>query len=783
MNIKLISFNSSIIFLILSLVSNSVNSQNKLYNESKQYEIYTKMSSDFSKSQTEIFELANKYFYKCSNQKLLIKEYNVWKQKHKTRIKEYSKEEKRYVEDLKKILKSFEKLAYEAENAVQGSIDLCANVGTSKIIKSKSELQNLVNIYDNYSSAAYSYEAIKFNNDLSYKLLLEFKNSKNFNTENCERYIVRRILGANQADVKIIQTQKIIDSININFKKLSIEQQQIKLGKSKENYFQKFTGFITKDTNLEYSKPLSTESIRNEIANVRKLLNCNDELTLKKTYYDNENLRSVGYYWGDKRTSEWSAYHSNGKINTIANYLNDKFEGRFEQYDEDGLPAVIGYYSDDERNGQWIFFENNIKSVGFYKNDEQDGVWKEYYKDKTLKSSTTFVNGYKVGWAEEYLPNGSLTKKGNYGEIKGGGGFGGSSYEPIGIWNYWDYYSNGQLWEKKTTDEDTGFDIGDYEKYYENGDLQEKGKYTNNNNRDGEWYFNIDYKRNKYLREFFTSEGKYKVIFKNGKPIKHKDVNSQFDSIEDEFYKLVFKNNSDRKIQVAIRYKNLEGVWESKGYYNFKPKEEGIIGKTKNRIYYYYAFSTDGKYKWSGDEPKTIRGEQYDFKKATVPSNNGFGNYTTYLNSNKLKSFSISDRQNEAFRNLRKQESSFGSRRVTSSKGGFKFDGETKEIYFQTIHTKNSFTVKGKTYFNVKFNASFSLKNVKTVYENGNKLIFNLNSNGYLMKIKAPGENWTNMTRYKNDFYITVNNPTIRKKALKEIKFLVRNPIYKGKLK
>lgn len=85
----------------------------------------------------------------------------------------------------------------------------------------------------------------------------------------------------------------------------------------------------------------------------------------------------------------------------------------------------------------------------------------------------------------------------------------------------------------------------------------------------------------------------------------------------------------------------------------------------------------------------------------------------THLNSNKLKSFSISDRQNEAFRNLRKHESSFGLRRITSSKGGFKFDGETKEIYFRTIHTKNSFTVNGKTYFNVKFNASFSLKNVK----------------------------------------------------------------------
>ena len=119
MNIKLISFNSLLFFLLLTLISNSVNSQNKLYSESKQLEVYKKMSNDYSNSQTEIYELSKKYFYKCSNQKLLIKEYNVWKQKHKTRIKEYSKEKKRYVEDLKKFLKEFEKLANEAENAVK----------------------------------------------------------------------------------------------------------------------------------------------------------------------------------------------------------------------------------------------------------------------------------------------------------------------------------------------------------------------------------------------------------------------------------------------------------------------------------------------------------------------------------------------------------------------------------------------------------------------------------------------------------------------------------------
>jgi antitoxin component YwqK of YwqJK toxin-antitoxin module len=488
------------------------------------------MYSDYSNSQTEIFELTKKYLYTCSKQKLLIQEYNVWKQKYTTRIKEYSKEEKRYVEDLKKILKEFKELAYKAEKAVQESIGLCANLGISKIIKSESELQNMVNIHNNYNSAADKYDAIKSQKAYMHKYLLEFKNSNEFKKENCEKYLVLQIENEDNVNQEIIYLQKYVDSINISFKKLPIEQQQIKLDKAKENYFQKYKGFVTEDTNLEYGKTLSTESIRNEIANVRKALNCYNEVTSKKTYHTNKKLKMVGSFWGNKRTGKWISYYPNGKTQSIGYYLNDKLEGPYYQYDEDGLISATGDFKNDERVGYWKFIENNIKSEGFYKNGEEDGVWKEYYKDETLKSSTTYVNGNKVGWAEEYLPNGSITKKGNYN--KGKGLFGGDSYEPKGIWNYWTYYSNGQLNTKKTIDEDTGFEIGDYESYYENGDLQEKGKYVNNK-RDGEWYFYIDFKKNQYLSLQHTKQGKYKVIFKNGEAIKLKDVNSQFDSIED----------------------------------------------------------------------------------------------------------------------------------------------------------------------------------------------------------------------------------------------------------
>ena len=103
MKSKFISFNSILIFLLLSLTSiNNVTAQNKLYSESKQYEIYQKMYKDYSNLVEKISELTNKYLFECSNQKLLIKSHYMWKQECETKIKEYSKDEKRYNKDLKK---------------------------------------------------------------------------------------------------------------------------------------------------------------------------------------------------------------------------------------------------------------------------------------------------------------------------------------------------------------------------------------------------------------------------------------------------------------------------------------------------------------------------------------------------------------------------------------------------------------------------------------------------------------------------------------------------------
>jgi antitoxin component YwqK of YwqJK toxin-antitoxin module len=333
------------------------------------------------------------------------------------------------------------------------------------------------------------------------------------------------------------------------------------------------------------------------------------------------------------------------------------------------------------------YYENGqLKAKGEFIKGEEVGKHKEYYNNGQLKSNTTFLDGNKIGLYEEYLENGSPSKKGNNGEK--GGGFG-PYYGEIGNWTYWKYYSNGQLKKYYSKEEYIGF-IGNYESYYENGKLKEKGAYKDDD-KDGEWSF---YYENGNLKEkgaykdddkngewsFYFSNGqlekkytednsgdytgnyvayyengelrfkgefvddekegewyqfedgeKYKFLFENGELVKSKKVNSINDPIEDQFYKLNFKNKCNKKIELAIIFKNLDDEWENIGYYFVEPNKEKYLANTENRIYYYYAQTIGGKTTWTGDFKDTIHGNQHDFRKKTIPSDKAYGDQYTNL--------------------------------------------------------------------------------------------------------------------------------------------------------
>uniref|UniRef100_UPI0025E87711 DUF1036 domain-containing protein n=1 Tax=Winogradskyella sp. TaxID=1883156 RepID=UPI0025E87711 len=140
--------------------------------------------------------------------------------------------------------------------------------------------------------------------------------------------------------------------------------------------------------------------------------------------------------------------------------------------------------------------------------------------------------------------------------------------------------------------------------------------------KEGIWYV--------YLKK---EEKKYKVFYDNGEMMvsKSEEINSINDSIEDQYYKLIFKNNCRKPIQIAISALNLDGEWETEGFYNFQPYEELFLANTENRTFYFFAESFDNELTWEGEKYLTIQGERYKFLKRTISEDEGYGNFLTTL--------------------------------------------------------------------------------------------------------------------------------------------------------
>ena len=406
-----------------------------------------------------------------------------------------------------------------------------------------------------------------------------------------------------------------------------------------------------------------------------------------KRFWETGELKEEGTYrknadsWNEPfKIGVYKKYHPNGDM-----IISAKFG-----IDEDNDEMLIGkgilndYYKTDDPyksilkeetnflDGEYHgvkkeYYENGeLRFKGEFIKGEGVGIHKAYYDNGQLKSNTTFVDGNEIGLYEEYLENGSPSKKGNNGKTVGGLG---TYYGEIGNWTYWQYYSNGQLEKKYKKDEYDNY-TGNYESYYENGKLKEKGTYKDDD-KYGEWafYFSngqlekkqtldqngsytgnyVEFYENGELRfkgEFvdddkegewyqFEDGEKHKFLYENGQLVKSKKVNSINDPIEDQYYKLNFKNKCHKKVQVAlIIYNNLDDEWTTKAWFNIKADEEVYLADTQNRIYYFYAHSFDFKNKWEGDFVDTVKGRKYNFRKKTIPSYKKHGDHYNELTCN-----------------------------------------------------------------------------------------------------------------------------------------------------
>ena len=76
-------------------------------------------------------------------------------------------------------------------------------------------------------------------------------------------------------------------------------------------------------------------------------------------HFPNGNLLIEGTMRDAKRVGVWRSYHLDGRIASESNYVYGAKEGKTASWYENGQIRYIGYYHNDEASAKWLFYLEN----------------------------------------------------------------------------------------------------------------------------------------------------------------------------------------------------------------------------------------------------------------------------------------------------------------------------------------------------------------------------------------------------------------------------------------
>lgn len=225
---------------------------------------------------------------------------------------------------------------------------------------------------------------------------------------------------------------------------------------------------------------------------------------VKKTYFDNGKLKSVGEYVNGEKNGTWKVYYESGQLRSIMNFENGERNGEFKSYHENGELSIIGLQEKGMNIGKWKYYDEDgdIQVIQEDIKNTDSLLSKTYHKNGQLYSIEYSVNFKLSGESKYYFDNGTLFKSGNYKKGK-----------EIGEWKY--YYQNGKL--RLIGKYDQGKPIGTWKTYHENGTLASTGEYEGGK-RTGIWK---NYHENQQLAMEGVyiennANGEWRIYYDNG---------------------------------------------------------------------------------------------------------------------------------------------------------------------------------------------------------------------------------------------------------------------------
>ena len=144
------------------------------------------------------------------------------------------------------------------------------------------------------------------------------------------------------------------------------------------------------------------------------LVACNDGV--KKSYWENGNLKSELCYENDKLNGDCVWYFKNGTKMMQGRYVDDVLDGCYTRWYSNGKVAEEGWYKNGEHDSICRIYSEKgmLASEMYYVNGKLDGEIRRWHDNGQLFQEGQYANGMMDGRWFVYYPSGALASMADY---------------------------------------------------------------------------------------------------------------------------------------------------------------------------------------------------------------------------------------------------------------------------------------------------------------------------------------------------------------------------------
>ena len=146
------------------------------------------------------------------------------------------------------------------------------------------------------------------------------------------------------------------------------------------------------------------------------MLSCGDGSTVKKSYWDNGQLKSELRYQGEVLEGVSTWYFPNGSPQMEVHYTNNQMDGSLRRWYENGNLMEESWYRGGVQDSVFRSYslKGTLDTEAYYKDGQLDGDYRRWYENGQVFQEGRYVEGMMDGSWMLFYPDGSLGAKADF---------------------------------------------------------------------------------------------------------------------------------------------------------------------------------------------------------------------------------------------------------------------------------------------------------------------------------------------------------------------------------